>query len=1565
MMNQNYSPDPKIAKFLSHYFALRGSFLAQAILADFQTLRPFINQKGNGKSATNYTVPHPAVREPGFLTCEKSGECGENEENGRMNENSVPLTPPTLPTLVRNLGEHQPISPVTSRQTIDVQSLLVNLIVQQTGYPLNSIELNSRMLDDLNLDSIKAGELVAAAASKCGVAGKIDPSTFANATIADVVVALEQVKTMNQVQVNQAAQNRQVEAPNSWVRNFTVEYIAQDAPYCAVENWSVAKVLIVSDRPQDPLTKALAAQLLSLNAVVEQCTYDQGLLPGSFSHYLAVLPQSTSFSLPLAQMVARLASIATPAKTDTRPCVAYVQFGGGRFGTGSENPEGCCAAAFARSLHLERSDLRVRVVDLALEIAPHCAAELVISELSGTEAIATVGYDANLTRLVPQHRLQQPAHYSQRPYTWSQADVILVTGGAKGITAECAFALAQSTGVKVALVGRSPVPTNGEGEIASTLERYAQQGLICGYYSCDIVNRDAVTELVNKITLELGKITGVIHGAGLNTPRRVEQVNLETALAEVSPKLLGADNLLQTLASAPPKLFVAFSSIIGVTGMPGNTWYAFANESLAMILRRFQREHPETQVLSLAYSIWGEVGMGVKMGSIKNLERMGISAISTSEGVSRFLKLFECDPGVSQVAITARLGGLDTWYPVNLPPTPELRFIDRVIRVEPGVELIARVHLTLERDRYVRDHIWQGSYLFPAVFGLEAMAQATAYVTGEKNPEIVRIENISLRKPVVVDPQNGANIEIHAEVQEADSTGERKVKVGIRTEQTGFISDHFSATLVLGKLRQGAQAAPKVGQALAIKPKIDLYGSLLFQGSLFQQIDEVFSLTREYSIIKSHARTSSQLREEEGSHFILGDPYFRDVLLQSMQLNIPQDICLPVEIERIELFQNPAVTEGERIIQAILNQKEGREYICEVITTNQEGYVVEHLSGYRLQILEEHPEHPTAVELANPEERDRHKLRQVIDTTFQKLGLTGATVQIGYSPNLGRQSQQQRRQIEKLLVAHGIKQQMKLPTEAIVEFEINTLPSGKPHLTGAAVDGYDLSLSHDDHYCLCTVGESVQGCDIEAITHRSPSDWVALLGNTHSAVVEELVKTGETRDRAAARIWSAKEAVWKALNGNHPEFSVVESHHEAVLLEAKTASGSYQVITFPVQLTRNPERMVALVVLKNLQTQTQTPLDPSNASFEDRVESMILPNSHRVRFTDDGPQGQKVYEQRFPVSFREACSVSRQVPVSQFIGWVGKIRELPLRCLSSQMLSDFFSGDWSMVTNSVTLRLLGEATTYDIIQARCWLGNVVDSSFDTYIEFCKVRGDETLERIALAEVKATWVRLVNYGVHTPCPCPDYLQKYLDHFAATKLASIDLKNSPTVTLLSLPESLSGLHPGKTIYEVSPQTHHYGDLLLSEAFQTTLEESDVVGNVYYSNYFLWQGRMLDLFLYSVAPEYLRVSKPKGEMVSVFSRMLFLREAMPFDKVRVVLYIKSVSECGAVFNFEFFREQPDGNTQKLQVGEQEVIWALRHEGTPVPTPWPSSVLEALLHEHRGSREQGIGRIYSRTAL
>jgi len=269
-----------------------------------------------------------------------------------------------------------------------------------------------------------------------------------------------------------------------------------------------------------------------------------------------------------------------------------------------------------------------------------------------------------------------------------------------------------------------------------------------------------------------------------------------------------------------------------------------------------------------------------------------------------------------------------------------------------------------------------------------------------------------------------------------------------------------------------------------------------------------------------------------------------------------------------------------------------------------------------------------------------------------------------------------------------------------------------------------------------------------------------------------------------------------------------------------------------------------------------------------------------------------------------------------------------------------------MVTNAVSLRVFGEATAYDRVQARAWLGCVEGSSFTTYIEFCKVLADASLARLAIAEVRATWVQLVSYGVPSPMPFPPYLSAYLAEFVAQQPQNLDLKHPETLPLPTLPADLAGLEVGLPMGSKLPKQSRYGRLLRSEVFQTTLEESNLVGNVYYGNYFIWQGRILDLFLYAVAPEYLRTSNPQGEMVCIYSSMDYLREAMPFDQIRTLLYVQSITECGAVFNFEFLRELPEGSSEKLHIGQQEVLWVHRRlNGKPIAAPWPQQVTQALM--------------------
>ena len=91
-----------------------------------------------------------------------------------------------------------------------------------------------------------------------------------------------------------------------------------------------------------------------------------------------------------------------------------------------------------------------------------------------------------------------------------------------------------------------------------------------------------------EIEKKLGKITGFIHGAGLNSLKRLKQANVQEAFQEALPKVMGAVNICNALKDHPPKLIVGITSIIGLTGMEGSGWYGFSNEILNLYLEQYQ-----------------------------------------------------------------------------------------------------------------------------------------------------------------------------------------------------------------------------------------------------------------------------------------------------------------------------------------------------------------------------------------------------------------------------------------------------------------------------------------------------------------------------------------------------------------------------------------------------------------------------------------------------------------------------------------------------------------------------------------------------------------------------------------------------------------------------------------------------------------------------------------------------------------------------------------------------------------------------------------------------------------
>jgi hypothetical protein len=56
----------------------------------------------------------------------------------------------------------------------------------------------------------------------------------------------------------------------------------------------------------------------------------------------------------------------------------------------------------------------------------------------------------------------------------------------------------------------------------------------------------------------------------------------------------------------------------------------------------------------------------------------------------------------------------------------------------PGVELVADAFLSSDSDPYLDEHVYHGERLFPAVMGLEAMAQAAMALAATYDPGVLK-----------------------------------------------------------------------------------------------------------------------------------------------------------------------------------------------------------------------------------------------------------------------------------------------------------------------------------------------------------------------------------------------------------------------------------------------------------------------------------------------------------------------------------------------------------------------------------------------------------------------------------------------------------------------------------------------------------------------------------------------------------------------------------------------------------------------------------------------------------
>lgn len=136
-----------------------------------------------------------------------------------------------------------------------------------------------------------------------------------------------------------------------------------------------------------------------------------------------------------------------------------------------------------------------------------------------------------------------------------------------------------------------------------------------------------------------------------------------------------------------------------------------------------------------------------------------------------------------------------------------------------------------------------------------------------------------------------------------------------------------------------------------------------------------------------------------------------------------------------------------------------------------------------------------------------------------------------------------------------------------------------------------------------------------------------------------------------------------------------------------------------------------------------------------------------------------------------------------------------------------------------------------------------------------------------------------------------------------------------------------------------------IVREQTFETTQAHANLVGNIYYANYYEWQGQIRDRFFYELIPDYYGGIGEKGELLALESRVDHLREAMPFDRVLVTLAVKELRTCSVTFHVDYFRLESGGSRVKIAHGMHRAVWTRRDEqGRPMAARFPDPVRAAF---------------------
>lgn len=588
---------------------------------------------------------------------------------------ALETVPDLMPTPVVEAVIPQQAAPAPVKVEIEESTVdrVRRIISDRTGYPVDMIEPDLDLEADLSVDSIKRTEIVGELAS--GLTARLSDAALDELGRMRTAAAIAQWLDRGVTPVPVAEKTVELEtAPDRLTVNWTASPVAGRLADLA------GRRIAVSNGGTE-----VGAELARL--LVERCGATV-VGPDEPADDLVLLD---ALGDPLDDPMAEPALL-----PEWFPALRQAALtGSGLFVVVNDHdPRADGLAGFFRSLRRERPEAIARLVAVEPGRSTAVTAGAVLAELAvrDSEPVARLGAERLIcTTTVEPLSTAGSAEAAASALGLGPQSVLLVVGGARGITSVVARQFAAASGCRVALAGRTIAGLEPEDpklaasadlaslravlagrdpsdvdararavlarrEVTQTLDELHRVTRDAWYTPVDVTDAEAVHSLVKHVHARHGRLDGVIFAAGVIEDRLLVDKSTESFRRVFATKVDGARNLLGALRDLRegPRFVSLFGSIASVRGSRGQCDYAAANDAMAELGRRWAQDTGR-RCLTVHWGPWAPSGGGMVTPELAaRYARQGVRLIDPVRGADGLLhELAWGDPTLTSVVHAA------------------------------------------------------------------------------------------------------------------------------------------------------------------------------------------------------------------------------------------------------------------------------------------------------------------------------------------------------------------------------------------------------------------------------------------------------------------------------------------------------------------------------------------------------------------------------------------------------------------------------------------------------------------------------------------------------------------------------------------------------------------------------------------------------------------------------------------------------------------------------------------------------------------------------------------------